>query len=128
MPDDERAFLLKEHRRAQRRQQLRPAGQGVSAHTHHAVLGDGRLGQRCQHATGGAGGRVLPQWAAAVVNGDAVALAGQRNCQQSAHKASAENSVGVGVQCHRRSPVKLQRQNGQVPALETPHASMIWIG
>ena len=75
VPDEQRALLLEVHRHGQRCQQLGPACERMAAHAHHAMLGNGRLGQRSQHATGHTGGRMFAQWAALVVNGHAVALA-----------------------------------------------------
>ena len=41
------------------------------------MLGHGRLGQRCNHAASHTRGRMLAQWATLVVNGHAMALAGE---------------------------------------------------
>ena len=94
VPDDQGARLLKEHRLGQRRNQLLPARQRVVAHAHHARLGDGGFGQRCQHGGGHRGGRLFCLGAACVVNLNPVALACQLYGEQAAHEAGAQNCEG----------------------------------
>ena len=91
VPDDQRAFLLEEHRARQRAQDVPPARERIAPHAHHAVLGDGRFGQRRQHAAGDAGGRMLALGPAQVVNGDLVAGARQRDSKQPAHEPGAQD-------------------------------------
>ncbi|MNV55876.1 hypothetical protein D3C71_1481270 [compost metagenome] len=91
VPHDQRARLLKKHRLCQRLQKLRPAGERMVAHAHHAGFGDGRFGQRRQHGGGHGRGRMFGGGTASVKNIHPVPLAGQLDREQSAHKARAQN-------------------------------------
>jgi hypothetical protein len=98
VPDDQRAFLLKEHRLLQRRHQLGPARERVVAHAHHpgSVTADSASGASMAAATG----RPMLAWGLpAVVNLDrwpwrASSTASRRPIRP-APRMKDEGSVGV---------------------------------
>ena len=96
VPDDECAVLLKKSGQGELGYQLWPALQAMAAHAHHAGFGHGRFRQGRQHGCRSACRRARGVLGACFVNFDAVAGSRQRQRQQPAHEAGADNEhVGV---------------------------------
>lgn len=134
VPHDERAGLLKEHGLCQCCQQLRPPREPVVTHAHHARFRNGRFGKRGQHGRRHTRGRLAGIRPPGVIDFDAVSLARQFHGKQPAHEAGAQNGKGRGWQWHRSvDRVRAlawwaSMDKTGCTAMETPHASMTWIG
>ena len=78
VPENQRAVLLQKHMLVELANQLRPAGEGVLPHAHHAGLGNGGFGQRGQHGGGHTCGSAIAFGAVGVVEINLVTALGQR--------------------------------------------------